>query len=91
MPSLKNMEIPKAKPALNIDLTTIPWIECSDKNRLYETKILFKRISPLISPTGKEELFPAEIIVCDKCKKVPKFFWDKVKDIPEDLKSTCEF
>ena len=42
-----------------------------------------------MSPSGKEELIPAEIITCKKCGKVPKFFFDAAKGIPEDLKSTC--
>jgi hypothetical protein len=42
-----------------------------------------------MSPSGKEELIPAEIITCKKCGKVPKFFSDAAKGIPEELKSTC--
>ncbi len=42
-----------------------------------------------MSPSGKEELLPAEIIICKKCGKVPKFFWEKAKEIPESLKSNC--
>ena len=42
-----------------------------------------------MSPSGKEELIPAEVVVCRKCSKVPKFFFEAAKGIPEDLKSTC--
>jgi hypothetical protein len=43
-----------------------------------------------MSPSGKEELIPAEIIICKQCGKVPKFFFDAAKGIPEELKSTCD-
>jgi hypothetical protein len=51
--------------------------------------MLFKRISPLMSPSGKEELVPAELVTCKECGKVPRFFFDMAKGIPEELKSTC--
>ena len=76
---------------LRVDLSQAPWLECSEKNKLFESRILFKRISPIISPTGKEEMIPLEVIVCTKCGKVPTFFSDKAKDIPEELKSICKF
>ena len=74
---------------MKVDLTQVPWIQCEDGNMLWESSMLFKRISPLMSPSGKEELLPAEIIICKKCGKVPKFFWEKAKEIPESLKSDC--
>jgi hypothetical protein len=56
---------------------------------MWETSMLFKRISPLLSPSGKEELVPAELVTCKQCGKVPKFFFDMAKGIPDELKSTC--
>jgi hypothetical protein len=79
------------KEKLRIDLKEAPWMECSEGNKVFETKVLFKRISPLLSPTGKEEFVPLETIVCDKCGKVPKFFYERATDIPEDLRSDCSF
>ena len=76
---------------LRVDLTQAPWMECSEKNRLFEPKLLFKRLSPLFSPSGKEEFIPLEAIVCTKCGKIPSFFFEKAKDVPEDMKSTCTF
>ena len=76
-------------PTLKVDLTKEPWIKCPDGNMLWESVMLFKKISPLLSPTGKEELIPAEVIICKKCGKVPRFFWEKTKEIPEELKSYC--
>lgn len=81
---MENTKIP-------IDLSQAPWVECSEKSKSFETKIMFKRISPIVSPSGKEEHVPLEIVVCSKCGKVPKFFFDKAKDIPIDMRSDCTF
>lgn len=74
---------------LKVDLTKAPWIKCPEGNMLWESSLLFKRLSPLQSSSGKEELIPAEIIICKKCGKVPRFFWEKAKEIPEELRSYC--
>ena len=76
---------------IRIDLSQTPWLECSEKNKLFETKLLFKRISPLMSPSGREEMVPLEVVICTKCGKVPKFFYEKAKDVPEDMRSECSF
>lgn len=72
-----------------VDLSEIPWIKCEEGNMMWETSMLFKRISPIMSPSGKEELVPAELVTCKQCGKVPKFFFDMAKGIPEELKSSC--
>ena len=74
---------------MNVDLKQIPWIKCPGGNLLWEKGMLFKKLSPLLSPSGKEELIPGEVIICKKCGLVPRFFWEKAKDIPEELKSHC--
>lgn len=78
------------QPRAKIDLNGAPWVGCED-NKLFEPKLMFKKVSALISPTGREEHVPVEMIVCSKCGKVPKFFYEKLRDIPEELKSNCEF
>jgi hypothetical protein len=51
---------------------------------------MVKRVSPLLSPTAKEEIIPADIIICRSCGKIPDFYAKKIKGIPEDLISTSE-
>lgn len=73
--------IPKMK------MSDLPWVECEDGNKMFEMKYLFKRVSPLISPSGKEEYMPIEVLVCTKCGKIPKFIWETNDDIPVELRS----
>lgn len=75
--------------SVKVDISSTPWIKCEGDNMLWESSMLFKRLSPIMSPSGKEELIPAEVVTCKKCGKVPKFFFEAAKGIPEELKSTC--
>jgi len=49
-------------------------ILCDCGHGIFTEKMMFKRISPIISPTGKEEVFPMPLVICEKCGKVPTFF-----------------
>lgn len=82
------MEQPIQQP--KIDLSQAEWVSCEKGNNTFDTKILFKRISPLLSPTGNEEFFPIEVIVCSTCGKVPKFYADRIKELPANMKSDCK-
>jgi len=47
-------------------------VTCSCGSMIFEEAIILKKISPLVSPTGKEEIQPIDVLVCKKCGKVPK-------------------
>jgi len=47
-------------------------ITCNCGGMIFETGLVLKKISPLISPSGKEETYPIEVLVCKKCGKVPE-------------------
>jgi hypothetical protein len=66
-----------------------PFIECECGSVLFTERILFKKISALISPTNAEELYPMPVIVCDKCGKAhPKT--DPLNMVPDNLKSNVK-
>ena len=46
-------------------------VTCDCGGILFENAMILKKISPIVSPTGKEELYPMEILICKKCGKVP--------------------
>ena len=73
-----------------MELAKSPWHGCEDDNFIFDTSVMYKRLSPLISPTGKEEFVAAEIVICKKCGKIPPFFADKMNAVPDDLKSSCK-
>lgn len=54
-----------------------PSLVCDDPecgNDTFFPVMIFKVISPLVSPTGKEELIPVETYRCSACGTIPKRF-----------------
>ena len=70
---------------VKIDLAGAPWAECCGGPQIFNISYMFKRVSALLSPTGREEFVPVEVVICGKCGKVPAFMSSKVPDIPADL------
>ena len=50
------------------------FIECDCGGTMFTEKMMFKNISKILSPTGKDEIFPMNVIICERCKKVPSQF-----------------
>jgi hypothetical protein len=49
-------------------------VECDCGGVIFVEKMMFKKISPILSPTGNEEIYPMQVIVCDSCGKIPTQF-----------------
>lgn len=45
-------------------------IECSCGGIIFEPAMVFKKISPILSPSGKEEILPIDVMVCKKCGRI---------------------
>ena len=54
------------------DLTDVKCDEC--QGEYFRPAAMMKRLSPLISPNGKEQLIPVQIFRCDDCGHVNKAF-----------------
>lgn len=59
-------------------------IVCTCGGMVFEEKMAFKKISAIMSPSGKEEIFPMNLVVCTSCGLVPEEF-DTHKIIPKEL------
>lgn len=46
-------------------------VTCDCGGMIFEEGIILKKISPVISPSGREETYPLEVLVCKKCGKIP--------------------
>ena len=71
-------------------LKTAPTVQCECGGMIFSEKLFFKKISAIISPTGKEELAPMPILVCDKCGKVPRIF-DTHNVLPDEIKAKKDY
>ncbi len=67
---------PKTKVKLDLnDLTDIVCENCEGK--FFRQVSAFKKISPLVSPTGKEQIIPVPVFRCDECGHINKEFLPK--------------
>lgn len=53
---------------MQLDLSNATDLLCSNcGNSFFQPVLTFKKISPIISPTGEEMLIPIETCICTKC------------------------
>ncbi len=72
---------------VKLSLSDHPWMSCECGGKKFTNSLMFKKVSSIISPTGKEEVIPVEIFTCDTCGKLPGFVTSKIPGVPEDMKS----
>ena len=46
-------------------------VKCDCGGAIFQEKMMLKRISKFASPTGQDELFPMNVLICDACGLVP--------------------
>lgn len=51
-------------------LLNAPNIKCDCGGTIFETATVFKRVSAIVSPSGRDEVVPVDVYVCKKCGKV---------------------
>lgn len=61
-------------------------LTCTCGGMMFQSGVVFKKISPLISPSGKEEIYPLEVVICQSCGKVPRAF-NNPDVLPEEVLS----
>jgi len=66
----------QARLSVNLDdMTDVKCEQCGSE--YFRPAMLMKRLSPLVSPTGKEQLMPIQIFRCDDCGHVNEIFMPK--------------
>lgn len=61
-------------------------IVCDCGGMIFTEKLFFKKISALLSPSGREEIAPMPIMVCEDCHRVPTLF-DIQNILPDEIKA----
>jgi uncharacterized Zn finger protein len=73
------------QPPVNLDLTTAQDVVCDNcGNYTFNEVVLMKRISALVSPTGKEAIVPIPTFACNACGFINKQF------LPVKMAETAE-
>ena len=70
---------------MNIDLSNAQDVTCeSCGNYTFQEVVLMKRVSALVSPTGKEAIVPIPTFACNACGFINKQFLPvKIAEQPE--------
>ena len=63
--------LPKKQQQVQVDLKQADTIKCkSCGNYLFIQSFVLKKLSSLVSPTGKEEMIPIQVFSCGNCGTV---------------------
>ena len=61
----------------NVDLTHAKTLECEEcKCQGFKQTLMLKRLSALVSPTGREVMVPVAVFACEKCSHINQEFLD---------------
>ena len=64
---------------VQIDISKADTITCDEcGNASFIQAFFLKKISALMSPTGKEALIPMQVFSCGNCGKIPKNMIDQI-------------
>lgn len=74
---------------INLDLNKVPTERCKCGSGTWKIVYLLKKVSALVSPTGKETLVPIQVFACDQCGTISPLF-KNLNDTDEIDNSTGE-
>ena len=70
--------MPPREDGLQIDISKADTITCDDcGNASFIQAFFLKKISALMSPTGKEAVVPMQVFSCGNCGKIPQNMIDQ--------------
>ena len=70
--------MPQREEGLQIDLSKTDTIVCEEcGNASFIQAFFLKRVSALVSPTGKEAIVPMQVFSCGNCGTIPKNMIDQ--------------
>ena len=65
--------MPQRQEGLQIDLSKTDTIVCEEcGNASFIQAFFLKKVSALVSPTGKEAIIPMQVFSCGNCGAIPK-------------------
>jgi len=86
--NLSNIQLMKDQPTATINeshLAQAESVSCEHcANQTFVGVVMLKRISPIISPTGKEAIVPIQTFACNACGFVNKAFSPTMSDNDEE-------
>jgi len=66
-------QLEREQPGLQIDISKTDTIVCEEcGNASFIQAFFLKKVSALVSPTGKEAIVPMQVFSCGNCGAIPK-------------------
>lgn len=76
------------EPQINLDVASLPTMTCIRcGNFTFNSSFVIKKISAIISPTGKETAAPIQVFTCVACGTILPLGGEESLDFISDLKS----
>jgi len=71
--------IPPRQDGLQLDISKTDTIVCDEcGNASFIQAFFLKKVSALVSPTGKEAIVPIQVFSCGNCGAIPKNMMDQI-------------
>ena len=71
-------QLEREQPGLQIDISKTDTIVCDEcGNASFIQAFFLKKVSALVSPTGKEAIIPMQVFSCGNCGAIPKNMIDQ--------------
>ena len=71
-------QLEREQPGLQIDISKTDTIVCDEcGNASFIQAFFLKKVSALVSPTGKEAIVPIQVFSCGNCGAIPKNMIDQ--------------
>ena len=72
-------QLEREQPGLQIDISKTDTIVCDEcVNASFIQAFFLKKVSALVSPTGKEAIVPIQVFSCGNCGAIPKNMMDQI-------------
>ena len=75
--------MPPRQDGLQLDISKTDTIVCENcGNASFIQAFFLKKVSALVSPTGKEAVIPIQVFSCGNCGKIPQNMIDQIGEQP---------
>jgi hypothetical protein len=62
------------RPSFNMEDTVPMLCDCGEEGDVFVPAFQFRKLSALLSESGREEIVPVQVFYCLKCGQVPSMF-----------------
>lgn len=64
---------------------------CDCGGSIFVEKLMFKKVSRLLTGGHEDQQVPVQVLICHDCNKVPSFIHSHIPGFPDDNKAKAKF